>query len=205
MQDTGAVVKYVDLTARRAEPVEFKTAVVDVKGCQPGFDGSTPRPPEYCYPFPVTLKVMAFNPKAGYTTGPLVMGSLVVRVTNTGKGPVALPVGAGTTLPRGEAGELSFSVHIGDDVRFVGFGSAFGDTAMPESLATLQPGESVEYEIPMAIDRFTARLPRYQGPTVPLVVHLDYSKIKKQDGGKFSFVHDTNFIPSDEYRTPFPE
>jgi|ERR1039458_1763369 hypothetical protein len=201
MQGTGTVVKHVDLAAaRRVEPAEFRTAGLDSKMCEPGFDGSTPRPPEYCYPFPVAVKIMAYKPGAGYTKA-----SLTVCVTNSGRGPAVLPVGTAIALPRGEAGYLDLGVHLENVVEAVGFGSAYGDTGTPASLATVQPGESIEYEIPVAIEAIKAKLHPDRGTTVPVFVKLSYFKIKKGGDGGFTFLIDTNSIPSSTFRIPYPD
>ena len=201
MQGTGTVVKYVDLAAaRRVEPAELRSGVLESRGCQPGFNGSTPRPPEYCYPFPVAVEIMAYKPGAGYTKA-----SLVVRVTNSGKGPVVLPVGTAIALLRGEAGYMDLSVHLENVVEAVGFGSAFGDTGAPASLATIQPGESIEYEIPVAIEALKAKIHPNRGTTIPVFVKVTYFKIKRRDDGGFTYFTDTNEIPSNAFRIPYTD
>jgi len=146
------------------------------------------------------VSIITYKPGAGYTKA-----SLVVRVTNSGKGPIVLPVGNKKALPQGEAGDLSFSVHLGNDVGFIGFGSAFGDTGEPPSLAAIQPRESIEYEIPVEVETIKAKLHPERGSTVPLVVKLHYYKMKRRGDGGITYFTDTNDIPSETFRIPYPE
>jgi hypothetical protein len=192
MQNPGTAVKYVNLAAH--PPVELAELWVrgsEVKGCAPGFSGTVPRPPEVCYPFPVAVKIIAFMPGAGFTKA-----SLVVRVTNSGKGPVVLPVGITPTPPRGAVSYLHFIVNLENIASFMGFASAYADTGAPATFATIQPGESIEYEIPVEIEKLKQAVASVPDAALHMVVRLSSSRLERRANGELISVTDSSQIPS---------
>ena len=201
MQSPGTAVTYVNLAATR--PVDLPELWVrgaEVKGCAPGFDGTVPRPPEVCYPFPVVVRIVDYKCGAGYTKA-----SLVVRVTNSGRGPVVLPVGTTPPPPRGEVSYLNLSINVENSTSFIGFGSAYGDAGTPSTLATIRPGESIEYEIPLEIEKLKKAIPPAPNATFLAVVKLSSSRLERRANGELVSVTDTNPIPSSPFGIPYPK
>lgn|GEM_PF-2793408 len=201
IQSPESAVRYVNLAA--TSPVDLPELWVrgaEVKWCAPGFDGTVPRPPEVCYPFPVVVRIVDYRRGAGYTKA-----SLVVRVTNSGKGPVVLPVGTTPTPPRGQVSYLNLSINVENSTSFIGFGSAYGDAGTPSTLATIRPGESIEYEIPVEIEKLKKATPPAPQATFLVVVKLSSSRLERRTNGDLVSVTDTNPIPSNPFGIPYPK
>jgi hypothetical protein len=197
MQGAGTVVKYVNLAV--PPPADLGVHSFEVKGCTDAFD-ARPRPPEVCYPYPVAVAIIAYRAGAGYTNA-----SLVVRVTNSSKGPVVLPVGTTPAPQRGEGSYLNLSVNVENRTSFIGFGSAYGDAGTPSTLATFRPGESVEYEIPVEIDKLKKAIPPAPNAAFLAVVKLSSSRLERRANGDLVSVTDTNPIPSVPFAIPCPK
>ncbi len=196
LQGNSHPVRYVDLAA---VPTDLPIHRSHVDGCTPGFNGQIPRPAEFCYPFPVQVNIIRYKPGAGYTKA-----SLVVEVTNHSKKPVTLPVGVNPMPAGGEASQLTFTVTLENVTWSMGFAFAYADTGAPASLATIQPGEGIEYEIPAEIGTLKKMVPLSNGTTVPVVVMLGFSRLKQQESGDWMSFTDTNPIPSSVFRIPYP-
>lgn len=199
LQDAEAVVRYVNLAA--APPVDLpdRGADVSLSPCVLPFDSPAPASPDFCYPFPVDVKITAYKPGAGYTKA-----SLVVRVTNHGKSPVTLPAGTAVKLAGGKASYLDFTVSLQNVTWAMGFGLAYGDTGVPLSLVTIQPGQSVEYEIPLDLNKLKRMVQLAPGSKVPVVVRLSSWKLEKRSDGTLAVASDRNPIPANAFSIPYP-
>jgi hypothetical protein len=67
----------------------------------------------------------------------------------------------------------------------------------------VEPGESIEYYIPVDLERFKKMLQPSE-TTVPVVVKLNASKLKKQSNGEWVSITDADPIPSKIFRIPYP-
>jgi hypothetical protein len=188
--------KHIDLAAVRPPDLPIRSSYV--KGCVRAFDDQTPKPPDLCYPFPAQVRIVAYKQGGGYSKA-----SLTVDVTNSSSAAIALPVAASPSPTANELTQVSFRITLGNQAESIGDGFAYSDTEEPTSIAMVEPGESIEYYIPVDLERFKKMLQPSE-TTVPVVVKLNASKLKKQSNGEWVSITDADPIPSKIFRIPYP-
>ena len=166
---------YVNLTANGppSDPVRTFT----VHGCYVRNE-SSPKSSDYAvgYPaaefcYPVTAKVTILEYKAeGYTNA-----SIVVRLTNSGQSPITLPIGP-EFIPSGgdQMRRLVFAASLENGTQRLTTIYAYGDADVPSSIATVAPGKSVDYQVPLDLREIATRAPITDGTTIPVVVNVGY-------------------------------
>jgi hypothetical protein len=140
------VVAHVDLTAPPKTP-EAASSVYSVRGGGVLGHGGKPRPAAGTPPLSLTLLSVTPRTRNGALTA-----ELEVALTNSGDAPVAVPIGTDPVplLASGARGRryVVFVVTLQDGAH-VGSATAASNDDHPDSVATLQPGDSVFYKLPL--------------------------------------------------------
>jgi hypothetical protein len=200
MQASGSPVESLNLAvpAPPSAPIQGGST----KGCNAAFDDHTPKPWDFCYPFPLRVTIVAHKPGQGYTNP-----SLVVWVTNAGKDAVTLPVGTRWLPAGGKETYLSFAVSLENVAGLIGSADAYADTNVADSLATIRPGQSIEYDLPINFDilKKMISLPHSAKTDITVRVKLGFHRLEKRPDGGLTSLTDTNEIPSGAFRIPYPD
>lgn len=123
----------------------FPTHTVSVRGCNAAYDNPDRRPPASCKPFPVTLEITGVRPSAS-DNDHFVLAVLVKNISNH---LIELPKSLQEIKGGGRETFISFEVYSPPDSKAVKSVSyAFADTKTPSSVAHVNPGEAVIYELP---------------------------------------------------------